>query len=135
MLAQRPPEVRAESVEFWRGCEEGKLLVQRCVDCSAPNWFPRTFCRQCSSRNLVWEDTGGGGYVEESTIVYRPLDDTYRDEVPYVLAVIMLDAGYHMISRVVGSGALEVQLGDPVRVTFVPTHGGPPLPVFELAEG
>lgn len=130
MIQDRPPAAGPDAAEFWAGCDEGRLRFQRCADCGELNWFPRSFCRACSSRELRWEDGAGRGAVAEATVVNRPLNESYADEVPYVLAMVHLDEGYDMVTRIVGDGALEVGIGDRVEVRFIKTRGHA-LPVFE----
>jgi uncharacterized OB-fold protein len=131
MIKDRPPLTGPDAAEFWAGCDEGVLRFQRCASCAQVNWFPRTFCRFCSSTDLPWEEGAGIGTVVESTLVHRPLNESFKDEVPYVLAIVHLDEGYDMLTRIVGEGFAQSQPGDRVSVTFAPTTGHP-LPVFEL---
>ncbi len=130
MIESRPPSVGPDALEFWKGCDEGYLSFQRCANCAHLNWFPRTFCSNCSSSDLRWERGSGRGTVAEATLVLRPLNDSFRDEVPYILAMVALDEGYSMISRVVGDNLDQVRTGDKVQVSFVATTGHS-LPVFE----
>jgi uncharacterized OB-fold protein len=52
--------------------------------------------------------------------------------VPYVVALVDLAEGPRMMANVVGDGALDVAIDDPVTVTFE-TRGAIALPQFERA--
>jgi uncharacterized OB-fold protein len=70
--------------------------------------------------------------VETFSVVHRPMNDSYRDEVPYTLALVRLDEGPTFMTRLVGADALHPTIGDAVQVRFLETKGHR-LPVFELA--
>jgi len=131
VIADRAPAVAPEAAGFWAGCDVGELRIQRCHGCGKVNWFPRTFCFSCSSRDLRWERASGLGAVLEVTTVYRALNESLADEVPYVLAIVRLAEGPCMLTRIVGEGALQAELDAQVEVCFEPTRGHP-LPVFRL---
>jgi uncharacterized OB-fold protein len=83
-----------------------------------------------------WEfvPSSGRGVVYSHTTVYRGPDPTW--EVPYVLAVIDLEEGWHMLSRLLVSPPDEEVpgslIGVEVAVTFVVEDRQPyrTLPVF-----
>ncbi|MCH8191073.1 MAG: OB-fold domain-containing protein, partial [Chloroflexi bacterium] len=52
------------------------------------------------------------------TIVHRPRTLTFMDDVPFVLAVIELAEGPHMLSNVVGCAPSDVHIDMPVVVQF-----------------
>jgi uncharacterized protein len=129
-LSDRAPAVTAESLPFWEACDREELILQRCTRCRDINWFPRSFCRTCSSPELEWEPSSGKGTVETFSLIYRPMNASYRDEVPYVLALVHLDDGPTFLTRIVGETALDTQIDDHVGVRFAVTTGHR-LPVFE----
>lgn len=132
MIADRPPRASADAVPFWEGCDRGELLVQRCAACGNCNWFPRRYCHTCSSDDLVWEQASGRGTIETFSVVHRPMNPSFKDEVPYTLALVSIPEGPTFLTRIVGDGALEPTIGAAVEVRFLETRGHR-LPVFELA--
>ncbi len=132
-IADRPPRATAEAVPFWEACDRDELVLQRCARCGDINWFPRSFCRTCSGADLRWEPASGAGTVETFSVVHRPMNESYRDEVPYVLALVKLDEGPTFLTRIVGTTALATAIGDRVTVRFIETTGHR-LPVFERLE-
>ena len=49
---------------------------------------------------------------------------------PYVVALIDLPEGVRMLSSIVGDGALDAAVGDPVAIAWEPLVDGRLLPVF-----
>ncbi len=94
---------------------------------------PRHHCTTCWEENLTWTESSGKGSVETFTVVRRAPLPAYRDKVPYVVASVIVEEGPRMISTIVGDGALDVKIGDPVSVAFEPGVEGDILPVFRKA--
>lgn len=92
-------------------------------------FFPRLVCPFTGSTELEWRVSQGKGSVHASTAVYP------RDGAPYNVALIELDEGFRMMSRVEGLPPESVRIGQKVRVAFVTEEGQPaPLPVFVADE-
>jgi uncharacterized OB-fold protein len=67
---------------------------------------------------LEWFESRGIGTVESFTIVRRAPTSAFRDNVPYVVAAIILAEGPRMITNLIGEDALAANIGDSVRVDF-----------------
>ena len=100
------------SQPHWDGCREGELRVQRCRDCSAFVFIPQPVCTRCFSEALDWVATNGRGTVYSFTVVHRPQRPSFR--VPYVVAIIELDEGFHMLTNLVDVAPDDVRVGMPV---------------------
>jgi uncharacterized protein len=111
---------------FWEGTSQGKLLVQKCNSCTAYQHYPRALCVRCTSLNLTMSESSGLGHIYSETTVHIAVNDL---EPPYQLAIIELDEGFRMLSRVVGK---QGQIGSRVAVQFLERQGLPPLPVFQV---
>ena len=89
-------------------------------------FFPRLVCPFTGSTQLEWRVSAGRGEVYATTVVYP------RDGAPYNVALIELDEGFRMMSRVDGVDPHSVRVGQKVQVRFVADDTQPaPLPVFE----
>lgn len=111
---------------YRRYLEGGELGFQRCRDCSSAIFYPRVVCPVCGGGSLVWETSGGSGVVYATTAVYR------RDGEPYNVALVDLEEGFRMMSRIEGLAAEEVEIGIGVRFAVREEDDGP-VAVF-LAE-
>ncbi len=111
---------------FWDGVAEGVLRLQRCAACGRHVFYPRAVCPHCMSIDLEWTEACGAGVVHSFTVVHRAPPD-FRDEVPYVVALVDLDEGVRMMTRLVGVEPAGVAVGMPVEVAI---QGEPRLPYF-----
>jgi uncharacterized OB-fold protein len=112
------PIVNADSAPYWEGARNGKLLLQRCVDCDTLRFFPRYLCTACGSERAEWTEVSGRGTVHSFTIVHRAAFPEFQARTPYVVALIDLDEGPRMMTNIVGDDALSVAIGDAVTVAF-----------------
>jgi uncharacterized OB-fold protein len=53
-----------------------------------------------------------------------------RATPPYVIAYVTLDEGPAMMTNLVDCDLDALRIGQPVRVVWMPTDGGPPVPMF-----
>lgn len=122
---------------FWTAAAEGRLVRPVCRDCGRSHFTPKWSCPYCYSENWAYEQSTGHGEVYSSTVVHRGPDETWP--TPYVLAIVDLEEGWSMLSRLV-VGQLEGSesfRGRKVEVCFQ-AEGRPPhrsLPVFALEAG
>ncbi len=135
MSSERPiPIPNAETAPFWTAAREHRLVVQRCLDCGRPRHYPRALCPRCGSSRVEWMECSGRGTVYSYTVVYRPVSEAFAADVPYVVAVVELDEGPHMMTNIVGCPPDRVRVGMPVRVRFKEVSEDAALPLFEPAE-
>jgi uncharacterized OB-fold protein len=112
------PQITPETAEYWAGCKRHELLIQRCDDCGAAQFYPRMFCTQCSGRHLRWVRAGGRATLVTFTIVHRAVSQAYAAEVPYVVALVRLEEGPTMMTNVVSCAAVKLQIGMSLEVVF-----------------
>ena len=108
---------------YRRYLESGKLGFQRCRDCGVAVFYPRVLCPACGGVSLEWQTSSGRGTVYATTAVYR------RDAEPHNVALVDLDEGFRMMSRVEGVPAEEVEIGARVTLQIQREDEGP-VPVF-----
>jgi uncharacterized OB-fold protein len=110
-------------------CRKGELAYQVCSDDDTPVFFPRVVAPGTGSGNLQWRVSKGLGTVHSTTVVY------YRDEAPLNVALIDMDEGFRMMSRVEDIDPLRVRIGMRVRVRMHPgSEKQPPYPVFTAVD-
>jgi uncharacterized OB-fold protein len=130
MTTQSPALANGDSLEYWKGAREGRLLFQKCGACGSVQFPPRHQCSACWETDLEWIESAGTGTVESFTIVRRAPIPAFRGKVPYVVAAILVDEGPRMITNVVGEDALEVAVDDRVEVIFPQDGDAAALPQF-----
>jgi uncharacterized protein len=121
------PKLDNSSSEFWLRCRQGRLSVQRCTQCEHLQFYPRLICGECGGDpELI--DVSGKGTVYTYTVVRRNGAPAFRDEVPYVLAMIELAEGPMMMGNITQCQPDEVSIGMPVVVDFVPASDDVGIP-------
>ena len=92
--------------------------------------MPRHVCPTCWSDNRTWIDAVGTGTVHSFSIVHRAPLPAFRADCPYVVALLDLTEGPRMMTNIVGTGALDVAIGDAVEVCFE-DRGNARVPQFQ----
>lgn len=118
---------------FWEGGLHGELRLQRCGNCGHLRYPVSAICPRCLSGQARWEALSGRGTVLSYTVFQRAYHDTWREQVPYVAALIELDEGPVFLSNVVGVPAAQVQVGQRVAVVFGRRSPDAALPQFTPA--
>jgi len=122
LVAEKPtPVADADSQPFWDACREQRLIAQQCASCGRWRWPPRGVCPGCGSWAMTWRDLPGTGEVESFVVPHRPFSPGFADEVPYVIAHIILDGADRrvvLVSNIVGCAWESVEVGMPVVVSF-----------------
>lgn len=129
--APRPlPPVSAAGQAYWDATRELRLVIQWCRACERPIHYPRDACPRCLGDDLVHRDASGAGTVHALSVMPKPSGAAMAGREPYVVALVDLDEGVRMMTGIVGAGALDVRIGDRVRVVWEPLADGRHLPLF-----
>lgn len=86
---------------FWDGTREEKLLIQKCTDCQKHIFYPRMACPFCFSDNLEWVKASGKGSIYSFTVVESNAPSPFVPDMPFVIAVVILEEGVRMLSNIV----------------------------------
>ncbi len=115
------PNVDADSRPQWDGFKQRKFLLWRCKTCGAWYW-PKAFCRNHPNEpffgNLGWTPASGRGKVFAFNVHRTAFHPGFRDDLPYVYALIELDEGPLFASNIVGCEPQDVRIGMPVEVVY-----------------
>ena len=120
--------------EFWKRCQDGHLYFQRCSDCGSFRHLPRYMCAKCGSPEFSWERSCGRGTLFSWTVTHQALHPAFAADIPFVAAVVELEEGVRMATRLVGCDHERLALDLPVVVEFELIGEDFRLPVFRLSE-
>ena len=107
--------------QYRQALKEGRFALQHCDDCAAVLFPPAITCRKCGSVKLSWQPSTGLGAVYSTTTVRDRAGD-------YNVAIVELEGGARMMSRVEDIPPSDVRIGQPVTARIVP--GEEPFIVF-----
>ena len=133
-LTRPIPVPDGDTMPFWEGTRQGELRIQRCRACGRCVFYPRAVCPNCMSDDLEWFRASGKGVVYSYTVVHRAPEE-FRDEVPYVVALVDLKEGVRMMTRLIDVDPAEVRIGMGVEVVFRAVTEDIVLPYFRPARG
>lgn len=120
---------RGPQEQYFSKLAEGHFQIQRCTACGAHQFFPRVLCMHCGAQDLTWTEPSGAGTVYSFSIVRRK-PESGGD---YNVALVDLQEGVRMMSRVDGVALDSLRIGMPVRARVLRGEGQP-LVVFVPAE-
>jgi uncharacterized OB-fold protein len=129
------PPVTETTGPFWDATKEQRLMLQWCVACDQPIWYPREVCPRCMGSALEWRPSSGQGVVYAVTVERKPQNPGLASRAPYTVALVDLAEGVRMMSSVVGTDPEAVRIGASVQIAWEPLSDGRHLPVFELTGG
>lgn len=133
MSDQKPgPTIDPDSAPYWQALIDERLIVKSCADCGKSHFYPRELCPHCHSDRLSWVDVSGLGEIYSYTVCHRPAGPAFAGETPYVVAIVELDEGPRMMSRIIADWQ-AVRIGQRVKVRFERQSDDLTLPFFELA--
>jgi uncharacterized protein len=114
------PTIDEDTQAFWDGTREGKLLIRHCTACGAHHYYPRTFCPECWSDRVEWVEASGRATLYTHSTVYNNDLPPFNEQVPYVAAIVDLEEGPRMMTRISGATADELTIDMPLEATFEP---------------
>ena len=112
------PQPDNVSAPYWQAGAEGRLVIQQCPNCNHRQFYPRALCTVCAAEP-EWLECTGRGTVHTFTVVRQNGARTFRDEVPYPIAMVELEEGPLMMGAITDCDADSVTIGMPVEVHFV----------------
>jgi hypothetical protein len=128
--AKPVPQATPTTQPFWSGTKDHELRMQRCADCGKHVCYPRVRCPHCGGFRLDWEKLSGRATLY-SYIVNHQSAPGFADDVPYVVAVVELAEGPHMLANLVDvePDPERLALDMPLEVVFV-DRGDVVLPMY-----
>jgi uncharacterized OB-fold protein len=130
---QKPvPLTDGLSEVYWQAAREHRLLIQRCAACAAYQFYPRSHCSACLSAAPEWVQASGRGRLHTFSVVHRSTNPEFAGDCPYVFAIVELDEGVRLSTRIVQTPVEALACDAVVEVAWPQAPTEPPLPVFTL---
>jgi uncharacterized OB-fold protein len=106
------------SAPFWGGLQVDEVRLQRCNDCSAWVYYPRSHCPGCLSPELSWQAVSGRGRLHTFTVARQPTSPHFAGQVPQLLAVVELHEGPRLTTTMVDVEPDGLRVGMEVQPVF-----------------
>jgi len=136
MAAQNPArtiEGDGDSRVYWEGIAQGELRIQRCTICARSIFYPRSLCPHCHSDQLSRIVASGKGTIYTYTVAHQAYG-VFASEAPFVIAIVELEEGVRMMTRIVDAPRERIAIGAQVHVSFQISAEGITLPYFRLLD-
>jgi uncharacterized OB-fold protein len=130
-VAKPQPVVDPGTAPYWDGLKERRLLLKSCLACGKAHFYPRELCPHCHSDRFTWIEAAGRGEIYSYTICHRPAGPAFAADVPYAIAIVTLDEGPTMMTRMIGPHD-ALRIGARVKIRFEPQGDDLTLPFFEV---
>lgn len=117
----------------WDGLQDGKLLIQRCGDCSTWQWGPEWICHECNSFNMEWTEVEGEGTIYSWERPWHPVHPALNGHGAYIVVLVELpNAGnVRMIGNLLGDPMQDVVIGSKVKAVFEKHDGDTPYTLVQ----
>lgn len=120
------PQPWPETVAFWAAANERRLLLKCCSTTGKAFFYPREHSPFDGSAATEWVEASGEGHIYSFSVISR-------NQPPYCIAYVSLREGPTILTNIVAQDLTTIRIGQPVRVTFVPSEDGQLVPMFEPA--
>lgn len=87
----------AHTDRFWDALDDGRFLVQRCLDCGETYFPPAPVCPYCHAEAVEWTESDAVGQLYAFTRQHRTAPDV---SAPVVLGLVELAEGPRLLARV-----------------------------------
>jgi uncharacterized OB-fold protein len=127
------PLVEDDTREFWDAAKQGRLLLRHCRTCGEVHYYPRNFCPSCWSDDVDWVEANGSASLYTWSTVHQNDLPPFHEQIPYVAAIVELDEGPRMMTKIVDHEHTELRIGMPLRARFEPLDDDITIVVFQPA--
>lgn len=132
MAYKKPlPVINEDNAPYWEYCRNHELRMQKCTDCGHIRFPASIICPKCHSMEAEWTQLSGRGKVYSYVIYHMAYHPSYKDDIPYTVAIIQLNEGPRMESNITGCKGEDIQIDMPVEVYFDDVTDDISLPKFK----
>jgi uncharacterized protein len=113
---------------FWDACTRHELILYRCRICDRRFW-PAGGCNLHGMADMDWVPASGRGRLHTWTVIHQTYALSFTSG-PAVIAVVRLDEGPLIHSRLVECAEDQLVTDMPLEVTYEEVAEGVVLPLF-----
>ena len=129
LSARALPAPDNAALHYWQSAADGKLVLQRCVDCGQFQFYPRALCAACGGET-EWVDASGRGTLYTFTIIRQNRSEAFVRLSPYAVGIVELDEGVRMMSNIVGCELDQIEVGMALEVLLLKAADDVGLPFW-----
>ncbi|MBP7341986.1 MAG: OB-fold domain-containing protein [Smithellaceae bacterium] len=127
------PKRNPDNQPFWEGCKNHELRFQECSACGHVRWPPSLLCPRCHSPEARRLTAKGTGRIYTFAVYHTAYHPGFAAELPYTVAVVVLDEGPRLLTNIIGCPPGEVTCDMPVEIVWADIDENITLPKFKPA--
>lgn len=112
------PQIDGATAAFWAALAQGRLLGSTCRSCGEIANYPRGFCPSCWSEDVDDVELSGRATLYSFSIVHINPLPPFKDLVPYVAALVDLEEGPRLATRLVEVDPSDIAIGMALTARF-----------------
>ncbi len=124
------PRINSDTEPFWSGCLRHELRFQKCIRCGHVRYPAAVICPHCLSREAGWIVSSGHGSVYTYAVYHFLYHPGFAGDIPYVVAIVELDEGPHLLTNIVKCRPEDVRCGMEVVPFWDEAAAGVTIPKF-----
>jgi uncharacterized OB-fold protein len=129
LSARALPAPDNASLPYWQSAAEGRLVLQRCVDCGEFQFYPRALCAACAGAT-EWVEASGRGTLYTFTVIRQNRSEAFVRLSPYAVGIVELDEGVRMMSNIVDCELDDLEVGMALEVVLLKAADDVGLPFW-----
>ncbi|MHA1961605.1 MAG: Zn-ribbon domain-containing OB-fold protein [Candidatus Thorarchaeota archaeon] len=106
--------------QYKQNIEDGDFQAYKCVSCGTIKGIPTGSCYGCGSNEMEWVRVSGNAKLVSFTVIHVAPEE-FQEEAPYIVAIVELDEGTRVTSRLVGVDPLkpkDIKLGIQLKLEY-----------------
>jgi uncharacterized OB-fold protein len=124
------PQINPDNKDFWEGCRSHLLQIQKCSECEKPRWPSSFMCPYCLSTNTQLFNSSGRGKVYSFVVYHVAYHPSFKDDLPYVVALVDMEEGFRLLTNIIGCAPEEVHCDMEVEISWDDVTKDVSLPKF-----
>lgn len=119
---------------YINGLKSGKILGSKCKKCGNIMISSKPVCSKCGSFDVEVFETKGKGIIRSFTVIYVA-PEKFKDEVPYVIALINIEEGGAVMGRLIGvdpNKPEDIKVGTKVKFEALVEEGREVIATFRI---
>ncbi len=124
------PRPSEDTAPYWEAAQRGELRMQRCAGCGHIRFPPAILCARCLSPESEWVRLCGRGTVFSWIVIHQSQHPAFNADTPYNVAIVELEEGPRLHTKVIDCPNEEIFIGMPVEVVFDKVADDTTLPKF-----
>lgn len=127
------PNPTRDTLPYWEGLLQGRILIQQCADCGAFRHYPRPVCPECYSLNVNWREAAGHGTVHSWTVSHHAFHPTFKKDLPTTYVTVDLPEGVRLCAPLRDGDPNEIAIGKALELGVEVLAKGLAIPVVRLS--